>query len=182
MSQWGRLRGNCVAQRADFKLSTLKNVRARTPGTVCTICQKKNHVSSFCPSAVTVVPEKKRIPFVENLLEMPREDITQYEGVPPEQVMARIAERARVLNRGNPFKETNLRADRLRAEAGMWKAIGADKATLSWICYGYDFKFQEEPGQFTFPNAPSYTNYASDKSRMRRKMARSAQCMWTSRM
>ena len=46
----------------------------------------------------------------------------------------------------------------------MWKAIGADKTVLSWICYGYELHFDEEPEQFSFPNAQSYAADPSQKA------------------
>ncbi len=38
---------------------------------------------------------------------------------------------------------------------GLWKAIGADTSTLSWIAYGYKFRFHEEPAHLSFKNGPS---------------------------
>ena len=78
-----------------------------------------------------------------------------YEGKDTLDVMIAIETRGAELNRGNPFKGSLKRVDQLRSRAGFWKALGADNAILSWICYGYDLKFQEEPHELQFPNARS---------------------------
>ena len=139
-SQSGLLRGNNAAQRACFKLAAVRAVRAKIPGATCGICAKENHTATFCPAAATQVPKPKQIAFIENLLTMPREDISVYEGLPPEEVMRRVTARAESLNAGNPFRQSIETRDLLRARAGFWKAIGTDNVVLSWICYGYDVR------------------------------------------
>jgi len=126
----------------------------------CAFCSEAGHLAWFCPSQPTVVPEAGKIKFVEALLAAPREDTKQYEGVDPEEVMRRVSARAAELNAGNPFTDSELRRDMLRGQAGMWKAIGVDAVTLSWICYGYDLHLDGAPGQFTFDNTSSYKDHA----------------------
>ena len=102
--------------------------------------------------------EEKKIPFVERLLALPREDLATYEGADPKTVMERVTARAAELNKGNPFRESQLRRDQLRRAAGFWKAIGADNAVISWICYGYEVKCESPPENLSFPNAGSYSS------------------------
>jgi len=159
-SQWSLLRGRNQTSRAKFRVGGLKKVRAAVAGAHCEICQRVDHLAAFCPSKITRVPDDMKCPFVEALLAAPREDIRFYEGQEPEVVMEQIDMRAAELNDGNPFARSELRRDGLRARAGFWKAIGADNATISWICYGYDLQLADTPEQLSFPNAPSYSDRA----------------------
>ena len=95
--------------------------------------------------------------FVESLINLPTEDISIYASMKPLEVMDRVNERGALLNRGNPWAALSKpsRRDLLRSRLGYWKCIGADASALSWLAYGFKFKFHEEPDELEFPNGPS---------------------------
>ena len=156
--QAGLLHGRSCVQRAQFKLSRYSKKKKAFPvaDLECKICTEKGHTDHFCPAAGSDPPLEERIPFVEQLLALPREDIqTLYEGLSPGEVMARVQDRGRVLNTGNPWVESTARRDKLRSKLGHWKAIGCDSKILSWLAYGRMLRFHTNPEEVSFPNAKS---------------------------
>jgi hypothetical protein len=91
---------------------------------------------------------------VEALLRSPREDITVYENMDPDEAMRVIQAKGGELNQGNPWviEGPTLRRDKLRSRLGFWKAIGCDATILSWIAYGKKLSFHSEPEQLSFRN------------------------------
>ncbi len=125
----------------------------------CIFCHKKGHEKYFCPHRRSDPPDgisADMRTFAENLIALPKEDVSQYASLPIDEVMARVTARAEMLNKDNPWGKIKfpLRTDLLRAKLGFWKAIGADTSTLSWIAYGYKFRFHEEPTHLRFRNGP----------------------------
>ena len=88
----------------------------------------------------TKVEDKKKIPFVEQLLDMRDESICQYKGMKPEVALEATMARGRILNAGNPWAESKEALNGLRRQLGYWKAIGASRVVLSWIAYGLELR------------------------------------------
>ena len=51
--------------------------------------------------------------------------------------------------------ESNDPGSDLRKALGTWKAIGASNSVLSWIGYGFEFRFIHPPKRFLFANSPT---------------------------
>ena len=81
-SQYGLLRGCNSVARASFRLSKYNGFRRKKNFDIdefsCVYCKKDGHDVSFCPSLPTEVTEEEKIPFVENLLDAPKEDPNVY--------------------------------------------------------------------------------------------------------
>ena len=98
-------------------------------GWVCTFCKKvDNHTRDFCPLRESDPPDIE-IPFVINLLSMPKE-------VCPSklnwaQARAALDARGGELNKGNPWASSTAPVDALRKRLGFWKAIGANNSVIS---------------------------------------------------
>ena len=158
------LRGlNVPPPIAAFRLSKYKDnahKKVFDPWTfACSRCNRTGHDDSFCPGGDTKQTEEDKIPFVERLLAMPREDPDVLGNLDLKEAMAIIQDRGKVLNEGNPWVESKQRRDKLRARLGFWKAIGTDSTVLSWIAYGKKLDFLREPEHLQFPQHFSYAGH-----------------------
>ena len=64
-----------------------------------------------------------------------------------------------VLNVGNPWRTDTRPFSALRRSLGFWKAIGADKSVLSWLAYGFQMRFAQQPQRKMFKNAPNTNDF-----------------------
>ena len=118
----------------------------------CTFCFKKGHAKAFCPLTPTRKQGKACIPFVEKLLSLPRVRSIVFSGLAKEDGLMMIRQQGKTLNEGNPWAESQRIYDRLRANLGYWKALGASNSVISWLGYGVPMRFQKEPRYLAFQN------------------------------
>ena len=118
----------------------------------CTFCKKKGHDNSFCPAAPHMPPLQDRIPFVEGLLAITRVKTDPFRGLSLEDALKKIETQGREWNAGNPWRDSSKIYDKLRAQLGYWRAMGAGDAVISWLGYGVPMKFIREPAHKAFPN------------------------------
>lgn len=116
----------------------------------CVFCQKIGHEVGYCPSKQSV-PDQK-LEFVEHLLSLPRLKLKVLEGRNWGDTLDYIYNLGLQLNKGNPWKDDCRPFSSLRKNLGFWKSIGADNSVLSWLSYGYQFKFQRTPKRKFFSN------------------------------
>ncbi len=112
----------------------------------CSFCTKIGHTRDFCPLAPTIVSRAKEIPFVQELLSLPRVKPQSFYGMPKEQALEIIIEKGGELNKGNPWATSEKVYDRLRRELGYWKALGASTSVISWLGYGYPWQTNKHLG------------------------------------
>jgi hypothetical protein len=156
LNQFTLLRGTSSAQRARFKLAIFSKRKKSyaAQGLTCAFCSHRFHTIDFCPSLGSEETDHK-VPFVERLLNLPREDTATLENVDIKEAMRITEQRGEELNRDNPWADSTARKDKLRARLGFWKAIGTDRHTLSWLAYGKKLSFITPPENLSFPNHPS---------------------------
>ena len=118
----------------------------------CTFCKRIGHRNDFCPSRPYEPPLRHIIPFVEKLLLAPRVKTNRFIGLSLVEGANLVQELGESLNEGNPWAESTLIYDQLRAKLGFWKAIGASDAVISWLGYGVPMRFEKEPSYYAFPN------------------------------
>jgi hypothetical protein len=131
------------------------------PKTKCEYCHLAGHSIRFCPATPTVPPEEQKIKFVEDLL-------VQFPFPPPEEVaglskgeaLDRLKSRGEILNRGNPWADSDLKQDQLRAKLGYWCALGASKSVVSFLAYGINLQFESKPERLAFRNHPGAKQHA----------------------
>ena len=121
-------------------------------GLKCSFCLKKGHTNYFCPLAPYVPPAEDKLPFVERLLALPRVKTNGFIKSSMQDALARIKSQGQGWNVGNPWENSDKIFDRLRAQLGYWKAIGASNSVISWLGYGVPMKFEKEPDHRAFPN------------------------------
>jgi len=126
----------------------------------CVFCDKSGHSVQFCPSTPTPPPQsfsEQQKKWCQSLIELKRVDVAvEYgRGVDWTSSVQRLNARALVLNEGNPFASSTAVRDRLRANAGWWKAAGADATVMSWILYGARLPAFERPMALSFENHPT---------------------------
>ena len=101
----------------------------------CGFCQRDGHSTSRCPSTPTPIPDsfsKEERAFAGRIMSLPQVDIeAEFEGLSWEQAREKVTALAALHNAGNPWAGSEKTRDRLRAQAGWWKAIGADRTVLS---------------------------------------------------
>ena len=130
----------------------VKKLFRRNTNDVCKFCNKNGHLIKFCPSLPTEPQEGKSI-FAEHLLSTPKIKLKIYENLDRKEVFQRVCKLGQVLNQGNPWLEDTFPFSALRKQLGFWKAIGADKSVLSWLAYGYQFRFAKPVQRKFFKNA-----------------------------
>src|SRR6185437_12545135 len=91
----------------------------------------------------------------EDLIDAKEVDVRQYAGLEWSAALTKLETESKRLNAGNPFAASKITRDRLRANAGWWKAAGADRSLMSWILYGARLPMFEEPLPLEFGNHPS---------------------------
>ena len=124
-------------------------------GLVCKFCNQKAHTFEFCPSRPTEPPKEELVPFVENLLRMPMLKPKKLIGLNWEEALRLVTAEGERLNVGNPWLHDDGPGAALRKGLGFWKAIGASHSILSWIGYGFEFRFIRQPKRFLFVNIRS---------------------------
>ncbi|MFZ9889872.1 MAG: reverse transcriptase domain-containing protein, partial [Myxococcota bacterium] len=98
--------------------------------------------------------------FAKRIFQEKRVDIErEFKGMGPEAAKAKVQSLAARFNRSNPWAGSSATRDKLRSQAGWWKAIGADNTVLSWILCGARLPMVEEPIPPDFPNHPSYDEH-----------------------
>ena len=122
---------------------------------VCDFCQRKEHTIKFCPCLPTRPDEGDREQFVEDLMNSPRQQVLDYEGLSWEQAWEKAESLGLKLNEGNPWKDDVSAESHLRSKLGWWKAIGADRTVLSWIAYGVESRFVTPLPRVAFDNVPT---------------------------
>jgi hypothetical protein len=122
---------------------------------VCTFCKQSAHTYQFCPSRPTEPPEEEQIPFVERLLRSPQVKTAIFGGLTWSEALQRVTKEGERLNSGNPWLLDNGPGSALRKGLGFWKAIGASRSVLSWIGYGFEFRFVRQPKRLLFANSMS---------------------------
>ncbi len=150
---------------ADAKKKAIRH-EAEMNGLLCKFCDKKNHSIEHCAAVQTECPNELNAAqreFAYQLLEVPDVRVEEeYGGLSVEQATAKLRHLTDKYNKGNPWsvKEEELQTrDRLRARAGMWKAIGAENTVLSWILFGANLPFAQRPLPLRFPNHLSYSQH-----------------------
>jgi len=118
----------------------------------CTFCSKKGHVFDFCPVRPNEPVSKRRVPFAEGLITSKREEVSDFVGMPLEEVIKMVEARGARLNQGNVWSESKWPADGLRKQLGFWKAIGCERVILSWLAYGVPLRFAATPHAWKFAN------------------------------
>ena len=124
-------------------------------GMTCKFCAKKGHDFHFCPSRPNEPPKERRTRFADELIAAKRVDIAGFEKLSLDDVMSHVRTHAESLNVGNPWAESKASVDRLRANLGMWKAIGCDRVVLSWLAYGVPVRLAVQPARWRFTNHKS---------------------------
>lgn len=123
----------------------------------CVFCQKVGHHCGFCPCKPTT-PEVK-VEFVEGLLGTPKIKLHDLENRNWGESLDLVFKRGVFLNRGNPWGNDQRPFSSLRKKLGFWKSIGADNSVLSWISYGFQFRFQREPFRRFFLNPSNISQH-----------------------
>ena len=149
---------------ADSKKAALRN---GSRFELCSFCKKRGHIRTHCPSTPTECPASFSITqreWTTKLIASPQVVIEkEFAGLSMTQARHRITEMAQTYNTGNPWKPSHGGAvntrDRLRSEAGYWKAIGADTTVLSWILHGARLPLVAKPQPLAFRNHPSYNEH-----------------------
>lgn len=126
----------------------------------CKFCAKSGHDYSFCCLRPNEKPPDRQIAFVEALCSQQQVDVLSYRGKTLEQAQAMLTELGDKLNQANPWSKCTQRSKQLKAALGYWKAIGANKAVLSFIGYGIPLRFALPPGRFAFRNHRSAMQHA----------------------
>lgn len=78
----------------------------------------------------------------------------------PSDTLNAVLRAAREWNASNPWANSSELRDRLRANAGAWKAYGADRTVLSWILFGAELPHIWKPQQLQFANHRSAQEHA----------------------
>lgn len=121
----------------------------------CSFCGQKTHENYCCPATPYVPPVRKRIPFVEKLLDNPRMRTNLFIDLEPHDVVEFVLTKGEEFNEGNPWEHSPMVYDGLRKRLGFWKAIGACNSVISWLGYGVPLRFVREPRHVAFQNHPS---------------------------
>lgn len=116
----------------------------------CMFCQKVGHDCGFCPSKPSTPINK--VEFVERLLGTPKLKLNDLEDCEWGEALEIVFKRGLELNHGNPWVNDQRPFSSLRRKLGFWKSIGADNSVLSWLAYGFQFRFQRKPYRRFFQN------------------------------
>jgi hypothetical protein len=84
----------------------------------------------------------------------------------PRATLDEILRKAEEWNTNNPWANSTELRDRLRANAGAWKAFGADRTVLSWILFGARLPYVWKPQPLQFANhksAQEHSQFVSDE-------------------
>ena len=128
----------------------------------CPFCSKKGHMASFCPSRPNERPladarsEKWITALLSKTAQRMPDTSCETENPNLPELMAFVEKEGARLNTDNPWLTSKETRDRLRQNAGFWKAIGTNNVVLSWILRGVPAHFVTEPDHLAFPNHPSY--------------------------
>ena len=125
----------------------------------CTYCQKDGHERYFCPLRPTEPTPEMASPFADRLIAQPKIDPAVYAGLPWQEALTTLIDHGNKLNSGNPWRNSSLPRDQLRANLGYWKALGANGTVLSWLAYGLPARVHHEPEHYEFPNHKSYDEH-----------------------
>jgi len=112
-------------------------------------------VSSFCPTKATFPEERARSAFAERLINSPQIKLDRVEGLSWAEAWELVNAEGLALNQGNPWLDCEGPEFDLRKGLGFWKAIGADRAVMSYVAYGVPMRFHRTPPRAMFPNCPS---------------------------
>ncbi len=164
-------------KRAPFKLGIINKMKRKkafaAEKMVCGRCTKHGHESNFCPLQANWKEnnscgevergeiDRDQYQTFMNVLKKQDESKTKQsdlEGMKLSEVsirqeQKRVESEGAKLNEKNPWKECKERRNQLRANLGMWKALGVDANTLSWIANGVPIKLESKPKRYYFPSA-----------------------------
>ena len=118
----------------------------------CVFCGRKGHDRNSCPARPTTPKEEDRVPFVEAILALPRVQSNRFIGMTPTEALTWVEAQGAIWNKSNPWADSTLVYDKLRARLGHWRAIGASDSVISWLGYGVPMRFVREPTYHAFPN------------------------------
>jgi hypothetical protein len=103
------------------------------------------------------------VPFVEMLLDSPRQSLDQFFCISLHEATALFQTLSKKWNQGNPWTSESSPEFDLRKGLGAWKAIGANKSVLSYIAYGVPMRFSSPPPRTSFPSKrdedPSHSSF-----------------------
>ena len=171
----GGLRRALQQQNSHGKKSFDKFEEARQ----CGFCRRKGHTHATCmirqervsdgkggymyPMRIittTTELQSQKQAFVLGLMNREKaqsvREIHEQRGGTRLEAVQEVMRRGEEANKGNPWRDSEKRRDRLRKQLGVWWAIGADATTLSWIGFGVQLRFEREPERKAFRNHPSY--------------------------
>lgn len=136
----------------------------------CDFCAKKGHELAHCPAVPTATPRglsTAQQQFARKLLDAPRvalNELTKQQT--PGVALQTLLREAAKWNENNPWAGSQQLRDRLRANAGAWKAFGADRTVLSWILFGARLPHIWKPQPLQFANhksARDHERFVSDE-------------------
>lgn len=127
---------------------------------LCRFCGKRGHYRPHCPLDPSPPPRGLSGPFVERLLAW----AATRPAVPALASLAEaksfVVRTSDALDVGNPFAGDPRTSEfALRRRLAVWAAIGASRAVLSWLSYGYRLNFLADPPAVGFSNAPGAEQY-----------------------
>lgn len=136
----------------------------------CDFCAKKGHELAHCPSVPTAMPRglsAAQQQFARKLLDAPRVPLNELtKQQTPGVALQTLLREAAKWNENNPWAGSQQLRDRLRANAGAWKAFGADRTVLSWILFGARLPHIWKPQPLQFANhksAREHERFVSDE-------------------
>jgi hypothetical protein len=149
------LRVSPVAQKAQLiykdTITKKKRLRYCQHTLACKFCKEKGHHFGMCLLRQTVPSGHERSPWVTALINSPKIEVGRYGAISRLAATTKLLTLGQDLNMGNPWAGSSDHRNVLRANLGLWKAIGAPSNVLSWLAYGLCLRFHHTPEHLSFP-------------------------------
>ena len=126
----------------------------------CFFCGKRGHLRRHCPFDPAPPLPGPAASFVDRLCEWSARSPPFPAVSSLEEAREIVSRTAQMLGDGNPFAGAADSTEfALRKRLAAWAVIGAPRAVLSWLAYGYRLNFLATPPSVGFSNAPGADEY-----------------------